>query len=60
MSNRRRAKPTAPRVVFVAAAEHHCPDCNSDSTGPRLGTDGVWRLVMHHDDWCPYLREMTR
>lgn len=54
MSNRRRLTP--PPAVHAFAERYRCPDCLSYSTEPRLDTDGVWRLLVHHDDECPFLR----
>jgi hypothetical protein len=33
-----------------------CPHCNAYQTVDPV-TAGVWSLVVHHDEWCPVIRE---
>jgi hypothetical protein len=38
-----------------------CHDCNAYQV-VRPESAGVWRIEVHHDDWCPFLaaREATK
>lgn len=35
-----------------------CDNCNAYQTLDQI-EDGVWSLIVHHDDWCPFLRART-
>ena len=30
-----------------------CESCGAYQTVAPLGNEGVFRLTVHHDDWCP-------
>jgi len=32
-----------------------CPSCDAYQSLSEVEA-GVWSLVIHHDDWCPFLR----
>jgi hypothetical protein len=32
-----------------------CEQCDAFQVMTEA-TEGVWSLVVHHDDWCPFLR----
>lgn len=36
-----------------------CDDCDAFQTVERIAC-GVFRVVVHHDSWCPTLRTMNR
>jgi hypothetical protein len=36
-----------------------CTECNAYQT-TRQASPGVWRITIHHDDWCPVLARHRR
>jgi hypothetical protein len=35
-----------------------CDRCTAYQT-LSIDTNGVWHLIVHHDDWCPFLRSRS-
>ncbi len=52
---RRRARRAGIPEVAVVAADYRCLDCNSEAELAEV-LPRVYRLVVLHDDTCPWLR----